>query len=120
MKPHWRNSDGEPVCERHAPDVEGDLNSNETDVPENCIVCGRPCEYTLTTDGVAYVLEQVRDALQKPVRARNKVIHDRSSYYDGSRHVEIVRDWASDLKWYSLSKVDSDLIDHFLAVTEEK
>jgi hypothetical protein len=117
---HWYNKDSEPVCEDCAAkhDLgEPDLDSNETDTPQNCTYCGRRCEYTLTDAGIAYVMEYVEQALAEAAEARNTLIADPESYYNGSRHVEIVRDWAKDLKWYGLDKDVETRLDEFLRIT---
>lgn len=118
MRPHWSDENG-ALCEEHAPDVEGDLDSNETDVPENCQVCGRPCEYTLTDAGVKYVMDHIRETLDAGPEAWNGCTEHAAtpSYYRGSRHVEVVRDWADDLRSYALSDDDEWLLKYFLAIT---
>lgn len=119
MRPHWQDENG-AYCEEHAPDVEGDLNSNECDTPQNCQVCGKPCEYSLTEAGIEYVLDHIREELEAGEAARNKIRDEPGRYYDGSRQVEVVRDWAVDLSQYGgLSKSDSWLIKYFLDVTAE-
>lgn len=120
MRPHWHNEHGEPLCELHAPDVEGDLNSNETDVPENCVVCGRLCEYSLTPDGVAYVFRYVREAVAQWPAGEEKRTNDPDGfYYADSRLVDVVRDWAQDLAdGYALTPAEHDELSAFLALTE--
>lgn len=118
MKPHWHDENG-AYCEEHAPDVEGDLNSNECDCPQNCQVCGRPCEYTLTADGIKYVMDRIRETLDGGPEVWNQVRSEPNRYYDGSRQVAVVRDWAEDLCWYSLGEADKWLVDYFLRMTAE-
>lgn len=106
-----------PVSENHR-DVS--LDSGEQDSPANCSVCHRPLDYSLTGDGVQYVLEKIRESIDKGPASWN-VVHDcyKGTYYDGSRHVEIVRDWAKDLSNYFLSEADKKLVERFLEMTEE-
>jgi hypothetical protein len=107
-----------PVHEDHE---EVDYDCGEQDTPANCCVCHKPLEYSLTSDGVKYVLESIRESLNKSEEDRNKVhnCYD-NTWYENCRHVEIVRDWANNLKWYGgLSEEEEELIDHFLEVTEE-
>lgn len=119
MRPHWSDENG-ALCEEHAPDVEGDLNSNECDTPQNCHVCGKPCECTLTADGVEYVMDYIREALTEGPSQWNQVRDEPGRYYDGSRRVEVTRDWAKEIKGYGgLSKADKWLIEYFLDITEE-
>lgn len=119
MKAHWHSPDGEPLCEEHA-EGEGDLASNEVDAPHNCSACSRPCAYTLTTEGVEYVIEKIRETLDEGPDEWNRPCQGgTASYYHGSRHVEIVRDWAADLKTYGLNDDRRWLVDYFLKVTEK-
>ncbi len=114
---HW-HVDGEPVCEVCAPqDVEGDADSNECDSPENCSVCSRPCNYSLTTAWVSYVIEKLEEALLDKID--DTLVDAPGDYYHGSRRVEVLRDWALDLKSYFLSKEDQAIVDHFLEVTHD-
>jgi hypothetical protein len=93
-------------------------DGGEQDTPANCCVCHRPLDYSLTSEGVQYVLEYIRESLAAGPDEWNKV-HDcyKGTYYEGSRHVEIVRDWAADLQNYSLDERDKKLVDFFLEVT---
>jgi len=97
-----------------------DYDYGEQDCPANCCVCHRPLGYSLTTDGVEYVLEAIQESLDRPAEERNKIhkCYD-GTWYEGSRHVEIVRDWAKDLKWYFLTDEQEELVDKFLEETEE-
>jgi len=40
------------------------------------------------------------------------------TWYHGSRHVEIVRDWAKNLQDYSLESAERALVDLFLELSE--
>ena len=75
--------DSESYCERCLPKVTGESlklsleiaqeNEGEQDTPANCSRCGRPLKYSLTTDGVDYVLEKIQDILDEgpsPVEPR--------------------------------------------------
>lgn len=123
MKPNWYDTDGLGLCEAHAPDVEGDLSEHAVDTPVNCKVCDRPCNYTLTAAGVQYVLDKVWEALGRPAAERDRVCaapsYPPGNYYHGRRHVEIVRDWAADLKSYGLTDGEELLVKNFLTLTKE-
>lgn len=95
-------------------------DSCESDMPDNCAACHRPFNNTLTTDGIQYVINAIKEALSLSEEERNK-IHDcyKGTYYEGSRWIEITRDWAKDLQWYSLSEEDQELVDTFLEKTKE-
>jgi hypothetical protein len=88
------------------------LNSNETDTPQNCCQCSRLCEYCLTEGGVRYVLETLVDALADGIDTG--IIDEPGDYYHGSRQVEILVDWAKDLRDYSLNKTQQFIVDTFL------
>jgi hypothetical protein len=49
-----------------------DYDQGEQDCPANCCACGEPLEYSLTSDGVTYVLEAVRESLKEGREARNR------------------------------------------------
>jgi hypothetical protein len=106
-----------PVDE-DSPEV--DYDSGEQDSPAHCCVCHQPLEYSLTSDGIEYVLEALREELAKPAEERNKV-HEcyNGTHYEGCRHVEITRDWAEHIKWYGLAQEDQELVEKFLEETEE-
>jgi hypothetical protein len=106
-----------PVSENN-PEV--DYDAGEQDSPGNCCQCHKPLEYTLTSEGVRYVLEYITESLYSPPEKRN-LVHDcyNGTWYEGSRHVEIVRDWAKDLLNYSLNDADRILVDRFLEETEK-
>lgn len=98
-----------------------DLDDGEQDSPANCARCHRPMDYRLTTDGVAYVMEKIRESMDEGPASWNAV-HEcyKGTYYEGSRHVEIVRDWAEELTSYcGLSKKDEKLLNLFLTVTRD-
>lgn len=121
MRPHWRDPEsGDVYCESCAPaDMEGDLNSNEVDSPEHCSVCGRPCEYSLTCDGVEYVLNAIAEEISTWPNGHRLCRPTDWSYYKGCRHIEIVRDWAVDLCGYPLEGSDFRLVDAFMDLTAD-
>lgn len=128
MSPHWHDENG-AYCEQCAPkDIEPDYNSNEVDSPDNCQVCGRPCEYSLTTHGVAYVLDAIIDCLEESEDERNEIIGNDEvvgrrlspSYYRGSPGCSVVRDWAEDLLNYGLNRHQKWIVEHFLEITEPR
>jgi hypothetical protein len=124
MTGHWHfNSD--EYCEGCLPVVSSDprvsFDDGEQDTPAHCCVCHKPLEYRLTTAGVRYVLEAIRQSAVKPSAERNKV-HDcyKGTYYEGKRHVEIVRDWAEKLlDSADLMEDEYSWAKDFLAVTKQ-
>lgn len=123
MNGHYHYN-GEEYCENCLPvsTEEADFDYGEQDSPANCCVCHRPLDYSLTKEGVSYVIEALIDELNSGPEQWNQ-IHDcyKGTYYDGCRHVEILRDWAKDLKYYGgLSPAEEFLIRHFLEVTKRK
>lgn len=112
---------GSYYCEDHAPIDSQDCSDSEVDCPQHCAECDYPLDYSLTSDGVQYVLEAIRESLKVGRKARN-TIHDvyQGGWYAGSRHCEIVREWAEKLKWYGgLSNREESLIDHYLSWTSK-
>lgn len=110
---------GSVYCTLCAPDdLEPEAHPQETDAPTHCCNCGRPVQYSLTKVGVQYVIEAILDTLEEGTDEWNKV-RETDDYYHNSRSVDVVRDWAEDLKNYNLSRKDKFLVDHFLEVTRE-
>lgn len=121
--------DSESYCERCLPKVTGESlklsleiaqeNEGEQDTPANCSRCGRPLKYSLTTDGVDYVLEKIQDILDEGPRRWNRVYKSprKPDYYKGCRSCDVVRDWAEDLREYYLTDQQKQLVDRFLALT---
>jgi hypothetical protein len=98
-----------------------DMDSEESDCPQNCAVCHTPLGNALTMDGVRYILEAMRDSLRDG-RSNRNLVHDcyKGTYWEGSRHCEIVRDWAEQIKWYGgLSDRDESFVAHYLSWTEK-
>ena len=107
-------SDADLYCEHCAPNDAEPVQSNETDNPSHCGACHEPLTYTLTPDGVNYVLEDIRESMAN--QGGWDTVHDcyNGTWYEGSRHVEIVRDWATELGNYFLSDADTKLVERFL------
>ena len=113
--------DCEIYCDDCAPDGAEDIgDGGESDYPQNCAHCHEPLGNPLTTDGVQYVLEAIADSLRDGRQARNTV-HDcyKGTWYEGSRHCEIVRDWSRELQAYCLAAAESALVDHYLSWTDK-
>jgi len=96
-----------------------DMDSEESDCPQHCAQCHEPLGNPLTANGVAYVLDAIRDSLRAGRDERN-MVHDcyNGTYYEGGRHCQIVRDWAEQIRWYSLSDREESLVSHYLSWTE--
>jgi len=109
-------------------------DAGEADCPQHCAVCHVPLDYSLTTDGVNYVIEALQEQLDAWERspseamARWKTVHDhyKGTWYEGSPWIVITRDWAKELTWYGLrgSKRAGEevhrvrwIVDTFLLVT---
>ena len=61
-------------------------HDGSTDVPENCYQCSRLLEYTLTPEGVRYVMAAIRECLAGREHSRNAIRKGpRFGHYDGSR-----------------------------------
>lgn len=103
-----------PVATDH-PDV--DLDSGDQDSPAHCCKCHRPLDYTLTNDGVNYVIENLLKEIDSEDRDTVYPCYE-GTYYTGSRHCEITRDWAKHLKDHYLSQKDREIVETFLTLTE--
>lgn len=94
----------------------------ETDTPAHCDGCHMPLGAPLTSDGVAYVLEHLRDTLREGRASYLAPFPDHagdgSAYYHGLPMVAVTRDWAEVLTWYGLDDNDSRLVARFLSWTE--
>lgn len=110
-------------CEQCAPDGADAEGTPEVDAPIHCAECGEPLDCTLTPEGVDYVLDHMRDSLRESRESRNHIIpmlgtaEESLVYYHGSRHIEIVRDWAEVISWYNLPERDIKFVDKFLSWT---
>ncbi len=101
------------------------FEGGETDCPAHCGHCGKPLDCELTGEGVRYVLSAVRDSLEEATTHGRAGTWDRimplkgtgeesQTYWHGSRHVEIVRGWAKDVRNYNLEPAESAIVDLFL------
>ena len=100
------------------------LDDGEQDTPANCAGCGRPLDYSLTADGVKYVLEYIMGALETGIEddhiipLKGTAEEEMLDYYQGSPHYEIVRDWAKDLQDYSLDRKDACIVQAYLTACD--
>lgn len=91
----------------------------EGDVPTNCAGCGVFLENPLTQDGVKYVLEKCEEWLTRPESERDRIrpaegtAEETQTHYKGSKAVQVVLDWATDLKGYSLDRVQRRILTRF-------
>ena len=95
-----------------------DVDDGEQDTPANCVGCGIPLNYTLTQEGVQYVIQAITDALEEgldthiiPTKGTGE---ETLTHYHESPHYEIVRDWATDLTSYNLTEEEIRIVDTFL------
>ena len=114
--------DGEEYCEDCLPvspdNPVVDLDTGEQDSPAHCFHCLCPLDYSLTTDGVAYVLGEIRGSLE---HGPDSTVYEcyKGTWYDGSPHHAILRDWAEHIRHYGgLSEGDRELIGKYLEVTQ--
>lgn len=114
----FKGKDGEPKFSEGGNPLFVDA---ECDTPQHCSRCHRPMEHSLTSEGVRYVLEAMREELRKG-RAEYSKVNDcyKGTYYEGSRHVEIVRDWARMAQGNGLCGHDRAFVDRFLSWTENR
>lgn len=102
----------------------------ETDCPQHCGDCGCPLDYSLTSDGVEYVLNAIHESIEEALEKGRASTWDRimpmpgtgevsQTYYAGCRHVEIMRDWSKHIADYGLDREDKALVDLFLQLSEK-
>lgn len=104
-------------------------DAGECDSPQHCGDCGQPIDHTLTSEGVKYVLESIREAIEDAVAQGRDSTRDRvmpkkgtgeesMTWWHGSRHVEIVRGWAKDVRNYNLEPDEKAIVDLFLELSD--
>ena len=113
--------DGQEYCEDClpvSPNYPGvDLDTGDQDTPAHCFSCLRPLDYSLTTEGVQYVLGEIQGSLE---HGPDATVYDcyKGTWYEGSPHHAILRDWVEHIRNYGgLSGGDRELIDRYLAAT---
>ena len=115
--------DGEIVCE-HCFDGDPDspevsildgITSNETDSPDHCSFCSRPIHCSLTSEGVKYVLRALREYGVEPhdKRVQDKWASREDNYYHGSPGWALLGDWADQVSWNALDKVEKKIVEAF-------
>lgn len=90
------------------------VDYGEQDVPAHCHDCNRPLDYTLTPEGVAYVVKTLSAALAKGLDSTPSTTGD----YEGSPHYAIVYDWADALDGYDLSDGERAVVEKYMAECE--
>ncbi len=92
--------EADTYCELCAPEESQEVfGGRECDAPEHCSICHRPLEYSLTPDGVWYVIEAVLEALENGLDATVYSCYE-GTYYEDSPHFAIVEDWVKHLSGY--------------------
>ena len=110
------------------PKSAGDDGGGESDCPQHCSCCGVPLENPLTSDGVNYVLESIRESLAEAVEKGRAQTWSRimplkgtaeedQVWLHGKRHVDIVREWAQQIQNYSLEKDERAIVELFLELS---
>lgn len=93
---------GAEYCEDCLPvspdDSEVGLDTGEQDSPAHCDSCHCHLDYSLTSDGVRYVLNSLLDHIRNPDAGNGDVLDD----------------WAENLRWYGLGTKERNLLDCFL------
>lgn len=122
--------DGELVCEKCAVDVTDDEIAipGESDSPEHCSYCHVPLfeDFGLTSEGVEYVLESIRDDLRASANEeqlqRRQTWKWEHGYYVGMGFYAVGRDWAEYVldNHHGLNKRDKRTLELFLYWTRNK
>jgi len=106
--------DGALYCEECAGPGGEEVFGGESDSPEHCGDCHRPLDYTLTGDGVAYVLVALQESIDSGREAFVLADHwEEGQYYHGGRMIDVVADWADVLENYGLDGADSLILEAF-------
>lgn len=103
-------------------------DAGECDTPCHCGNCGQPIDHTLTEDGIRYVLESIRESIEEAVAQGRESTWDRimpmkgtaeetHTWWHDSRHVEIVRGWAEEIRNYNLDPGEKAIVDLFLELS---
>lgn len=103
----------------------------EADTYQHCDGCHVFLENALTSHGVTHVLEQIKDSIAEALQHGRAATWDRVmplkgtaeddesfKLWHGKRHVEIMREWAEDLRNYELERDEKALVDLFLELSE--
>ena len=109
---------GDAYCIICAPINSDPVENQESDCPVTCSVCHRPLQYSLTEDGVKYVIEKMKSTLKEGYKEYLQEIANKENYYDGCPRIGILLDWADDLIWYNLDYNDERLIRKFISHAE--
>jgi hypothetical protein len=110
------------LCAACAPNnLEPEAHPAETDLPPHCRWCGAPLSALLTRSGVNYVVSQLVEWLRnprwwfEPPPASLPQWLRRRSHYESQPPWAVARDWALDLREYSLEPAHEYVVDLFLA-----
>jgi hypothetical protein len=116
----YDTENGEVYCDQCALDIEPEGIAQECDSPQHCGGCGAPVEYSLTGEGVAYVMEAIRDNLRNGLDSSiTPADRHHMRYYAGMPHCSIVGDWARDIRYYGgLSEDDKTDISNYIDLCE--
>lgn len=113
--------DGDHYCEKCLPVPVDDERvfdaSGEQDTPAHCCNCLVPLDYSLTSEGVDYVLEKLLEAIREGLDWK---VYDcyQGTYYAGSPHCDIIADWAEEIRWYGGLGKRENIITRFLSLYE--
>lgn len=113
-----------PYCGECMEPPEGTFASvgdNECDSPQHCQICRRPVPYSLTSDGVNYVVEKLKESLQDRDGLRSEICWDLppGDYYLGSKGWAVLRDWALELHGYGLEPDQKEIVNQYLDLIGE-
>lgn len=114
------------------PKYAGDEGGGETDCPQHCGGCHEYLGAPLTSHGVQYVIDSIRESIQEAIDNGRASTWDRimpaagtgedtegfCKTWGGKRHVEIVRTWAEDIQNYGLEQEESAIVNLFLELSE--
>jgi hypothetical protein len=85
-------------------------------------------DYSLTQHGIKYVLDSIVESIQEALRDGRAQAWDRimplkgtgeesHTFWHGSRHVDIMRDWAEKVREYNLERDEQAIVELFLELS---
>ena len=113
-------------CGKCASDsMEAHESCGEVDCPQHCAKCHEPLDYTLTSEGIKYVLDKMQEELDSYASAPKKAVkewskvHDayKDTYYVGRPRIEIMRDWGKELENCAINDYEQHILDTFMLIT---
>jgi hypothetical protein len=104
--------DGRPVKEPVKMDL---TNHKEWDIPPHCDWCHRPLKSGLTPQGYEYIIEALREDVDKIPWGKDmyRAVGSILPWYEDSPHFFIRYDWLDLVRWFGPSEEETELLDRW-------